>query len=522
MKNRANANRAGGMAINWITIFVQILVSLFFIPFFLKTVGDKQYGLYAFSNSLIAWIDTLLIAVGSAYYRFLTREKKNHGEYGEARACGVFFTIFLIIAILMTVLGLGFDSLLYFNVIQLNEYTIAEKNQICLIILMSILSSFISTILTVRKSYYYYKQKYIFVYSVGFAQIVIQTTLSLLFLKLGYGVIAVAAVHFGTAILSSLVLGLFAKLYLKEKVSIAPISEEDKTARKRLFIEILVFSSFVIITTIVDTLNKSLDKTILGFYNANSIANYQLAYTIPSYLISITSIISIVFEKRLNDAYYNGRGIEEVNEVYLRVSNIQTIVTMFIVGGFIACGKEFVFLWLDDTRIQVFYVCCIFMLVYSLTCCNRLALSCRFVQNKHKRAAFIYLAIAIFNVALSLLLVNLVKKEDALWACVAGTAITYIIGHWIVMQIYDKKITKINTTTFFLRYCSYLFVTLTIDLVIIRFFDLVSIDNLIVSFVVKGSLFTVIYLAIAYFVNRKPAKELQARIINYLSSRKKN
>lgn len=522
MKIKTNVNRAGGMAINWITIFVQILVSLFFVPFFLKTVGDKQYGLYAFSNSLIAWIDTLLIAIAAAYHKFLTREKKNHGEYGEARACGVFFIIFLIIAVLMTILGLGFDALLYFDVIKLNEYTLYEKNQICLIILMSILSSFVSTILTVRKSYYYYKQKYIFVYSVGFVQIVVQTALSFVLLKLGYGVIAVAAVHFGVAILSSLVLGMFSKLYLKEIISINPISEEDKMARKKLFVEILVFSSFVIITTVVDTINKSLDKTILGFYNANSIANYQLAYTIPSYLISITSIVSIVFEKRLNDAYYNGRGIEEVNEVYLRVSNIQTIITMLIVGGFIVCGKEFVFLWLDDTRIQVFYVCCIFMLIYSLTCCNRLALSCRFVQNKHKKAALIYLAIAIFNVALSLLLVNLVNKEDALWACVAGTAITYIIGQWIIMQIYDKKVTKINTTAFFLRYCSYLFITLTIDLVIIRFFNLISVDNLVVSLVVKGSLFAIIYLTIAYFINRKPAKEMQARIVNYLSRRKKN
>ena len=162
------------------------------------------------------------------------------------------------------------------------------------------------------------------------------------------------------------------------------------------------------------------------------------------------------------------------------------------------------------------------MLIYSLTCCNRLALSCRFVQNKHKKAALIYLAIAIFNVALSLLLVNLVNKEDALWACVAGTAITYIIGQWIIMQIYDKKVTKINTTAFFLRYCSYLFITLTIDLVIIRFFNLISVDNLVVSLVVKGSLFAIIYLTIAYFINRKPAKEMQARIVNYLSRRKKN
>ena len=516
MATKTNVHRAGGMVINWITIFVQIIISLFFIPFFLNTVGDKQYGLYTFSNSIIAWIDTLLIAIGSAYYKFLTREKKKNGEYGEARACGVFLLIFIITAAIILLLGVGFDCLLYFDVIKLNEYTLSEKNQICLIILMSVFSTFVSTILTVRKSYNFYKEKFIFVYTVGFFQVVVQSAVSVVFLKLGFGVVAVAATHFGVAILTSIILSLYARFFLKEKVSLKPISEEDKIARKHLFIEILIFSSFVIINTVVDTLNKSLDKTILGFYNANSIANYQLAYVIPSYLISFTSIVSIVFEKRLNDAYYNGRGLEEMNEVFLKVSNIQMLFTMLIVGGFIACGKEFVFLWLDDTRIQVFYVCCIFMVLYSLTCCNRAAVSCRRIQNQHIKASLIYLGIAIFNIALSLVLVNLVDKEKALWACVAGTAITYVIGQWIIMQIYDKKVTKIDTVSFFIRFCEYALVAFTLDVVIIRFFGLLEIDNLLASLFIKGGVYLIAYLIIAYFMNIELFRNVKSKIKTFV------
>ena len=192
------------------------------------------------------------------------------------------------------------------------------------------------------------------------------------------------------------------------------------------------------------------------------------------------------------------------------------LFTMLIVGGFIACGKEFVFLWLDDTRIQVFYVCCIFMVLYSLTCCNRAAVSCRRIQNQHIKASLIYLGIAIFNIALSLVLVNLVDKEKALWACVAGTAITYVIGQWIIMQIYDKKVTKIDTVSFFIRFCEYALVAFTLDVVIIRFFGLLEIDNLLASLFIKGGVYLIAYLIIAYFMNIELFRNVKSKIKTFV------
>ena len=503
--------RFGGIIINWITIFAQVVISLFFIPFFLKTVGDMQYGLYSFSTSLIAWLDTLMVAIASAYYKFLTREKKKNGEYGEARACGVFWKIFLFVGVIVLALGLLFDAMLFFNIIPLNEYTQVEKNQICVIILISVISTFITCSLTVRKSYHYYKQKYILVYTFSLAQILLQTVFSIALLKNGHGVVGVAFVHFGLSVFFTVVLSAMAKIFLKEKISIVAKSEDDKRYRRKLFIEILVFSSFIIINTVVDTMNKTLDKTILGFYNSDSVATYQLAYTIPSYLISFTSIISIVFNQRMNDAYYNGKGIEEMNEIFLKVSKLQTIFTFLLVGGFVACGKEFIFMWLDSGRINVYYISSIFMIVYSITCSNRLAIIGRRIQNYHIKASFIYLGIAIFNIALSLLLVNLVHKEKAIWACVFGTVLTYIIGHWVIMQIYDKRITGLNIPSFFKNFLKYLSIAATIDIVVIRFGEMIQVDNLFALFAVKGIFFAFSYICIIFLIEKEMLNNLKQK-----------
>ena len=503
MKITYKEQKIGGMVLNWATIFIQIIVSLFFVPFFLHIVGDKQYGLYSFSTSIIAWIDTLVVAIASAYFRFLTREKKECGEYGEARACGVFWVIFVFISLLVLVIGISFDALLFFRVIPFRDYNLLEKNQICLIILMSVCSTVISSLLTVRKSYHFYKQKFILVYASSFSQVVLQSLVSYFLLKRGYGVIGVALVHFGVALIFTVALSIISRQFLKQKISIKPQSSDDKQYRKKLLLEILVFSGFIIINTIVETMNRSLDKTILGFYNAYSVSTYQLAYTFPSYLISFTSIISIVFDQQVNEAFFNGKGLEEVNAIYLKVSKLQTIISFLIIGGFIACGKEFVTMWLHESRNEVYYIASILMLIYSITCCNRLGIIARRVQSKHKKASLIYLGIAISNVLFSIFFVNIFSKQSAIWACVLGTGITFIIGHWIIMQIYDKRITGIDVTSFFFTFIKFLFLSLTIDLLSIRTCEVFGISNNLVSFFTKGIVFVVCYI-IGVLVLEKP------------------
>ena len=69
-----SANRKLGSIVAAVTIVIQVLISLILTPYILQTAGERQYGLYSFALSLTSWLSTLLIAVGSGYYRFLTKE----------------------------------------------------------------------------------------------------------------------------------------------------------------------------------------------------------------------------------------------------------------------------------------------------------------------------------------------------------------------------------------------------------------------------------------------------------------
>lgn len=521
----SNTNRKVGIIINWTNIFAQVIISLLFIPFFLKTVGDRQYGLYSFSSSFIAWIDTLMVAVASAYHKYLTREKVKNGEYGEARACGTFLKAFIFISLLILVFGLIFDLLLFLELIPLYEYNVNEKNQICLIILMSVLSTSLSGLMLTRSSYNFYKQKFIILYSVAFAQTVLQSVLSIVALKIGYDVVVVALIHFSVALISTFSLSLVSKFFLKQNISFKPNSSEDRIYRKKLMIEIIVFSSFVLLNTIVDTINKTLDKTILGFYNSNSVSIYQLAYSIPAYMISFTSVISILFNQQVNAVFFSENGISKMNALFLKVSKYQTIFTLLLVGGFITCGKEFVNLWLGDGYYNVYVFASIFMIIYSLTCSNRLAAIARRAQNCHIKASIIFLGVAVFNVVISLLFISLFSKEKAIWACVFGTILTEVIGHWIIMQIYDAKVTHLDTRRFFINFVKLAIIAGTIGLVVGKFYELLNLTSTFLSFVLKGTTYLLLYCVVVLFVEKDISKIIHSSIFklkNIIKTRKSN
>ena len=504
MSLSSGKQRTVATIISWLNIVLQIAISIFFVPFFLKTVGDKQYGLYSFSLSIISWIDTLIVAIGASYYKFLAREKTDYGDDGESRAIGVFFKIFGLVALSILVFGVVFDVLIYCNVIKLSEYTSEETLQIAAIVLASVVSASLTSFLTVGKSYPYYKEKFIFVYSLAFIQIVLQTSLSILVLKLGYGVTFVAIAHFASLAVVSFLQFAFSRFKFGMRISLVSRTPEDKKYRKRLFREILQFTLFVLLITVVDVVNKNIDKVLLGFYNADLVATYQLSLTIPSYLISFTSIITVLFTPQVNQEYSKHCSDSLIDETFRKCSKIQTILTFLIVGGFLAVGREFVLLWLDEEHLSVFYFSSILMVLYSFTCSNALNTIIRATKNVHRKASFVYLGILALNIMISFLCLQLLPKEQAIWSCLIGTIVSYLIGQFVVMQIYDYKVTKLRTDKFFADYLIYLgFALACAVLFYVMGFAIDYDSHLLVSLLAKGVLYILLFGAFVFLKDRK-------------------
>ena len=507
-------NRKIGLVISYATIFVHVLISIFFTPFILRSIGDRQYGLFSFSLSITSWLPILLVAFGSGYTKYLSREKQEKGDIGEHIASGLFFKIFLGIGFLIILAGSILFCLLWFNVIELKEYNNDEHFIICIIILFSFITILITTLLTSFKSFLFYKESYIAVYCSELIGLLFQILVTYLCLRSGLGVISLALVQFSCAILISIYQSIVSICIKKYKMKLILKSDQEKQLTKSLFKEISVFTFFMLINTIVTNINKTMDVTLLGFFNADSVATYQLSYNLSNYMVTLSTAIGIVQTQHMNDVFFSDGGQKAADTIYKKITLQQIFITFLITGGFLSCGKEFVCLWIGEERIDVFYVSLCLFLIHSLTSVGTLSTHNRALQNLHKKASFIILLGSLANFIISFILCSILPRANAIWYCVIGTAISMVLFTGIILNIYDFKYTKLSIPSTIKNYFYVLLIALVSSIapLLIRNFIGENVLNNLSKFFINGFIYVLTFLILLLIFYKNDISQIFEKI----------
>ena len=127
MTHNERKNIKVGIYIGYITFIINIVSHLLFTPYYLKTVGDAQYGIYSFALSLTSWLTLLVTSMGISYLREAAKQYRENGLDGEYSINTFFFIVFGIFAAAAFLFLVVLLILLYSGVISLNNYSSNEK-----------------------------------------------------------------------------------------------------------------------------------------------------------------------------------------------------------------------------------------------------------------------------------------------------------------------------------------------------------------------------------------------------------
>ena len=138
-----------GALISYITLFTNICINIFYTPYLLNTVGDKNYGLWSFVVSITSWFNVAVYALYDSYVRFSTLEKRDRGC--EDRTNTIYLKLLVILAVIITLVAVIILRLLYIGMIPLSKYSENEKNIIFLLFAISTIQVLATTILSIFK-----------------------------------------------------------------------------------------------------------------------------------------------------------------------------------------------------------------------------------------------------------------------------------------------------------------------------------------------------------------------------------
>lgn len=471
-----------GVVLSYVSMIVQNIIAIVYTPVMLRLLGQSEYGLYQLVYSVVSYLGLLSFGFGSAYVRFYSRYKVKDDQEGIAKLNGMFMIVFNIIAIIALLAG----GVLVGNVNNLfsKSLTANEINTATILMILMVINLAISFPSSVFDSFVTAHECYFFQRVISLLQTVLNPFLTLPLLLMGYKSISLVVV---TTILT--VSKFFINYwYCIKKLRMRFIFHNMNFS---LLKEIGVFSFYIFINMIVDQINWSVDKFILGvFSGTTAVAIYAVGGQINTMYMSLSTSISSVFIPRVNKIVARDENNnEELTELFTRVGRIQFIILAMVIGGFIVVGKYFINVWAGTDYNKAYYVALLLIIPVTVPLTQNLGIEIQRAKNMHIFRSIIYFLIAIGNVFISIPLVQLFGEMGA----ALGTAISLIIGNIIVMNWYYQVKIKLDMLYFWKQILMLMPCVVTSTLLAL-FLSNILIVNSIVNFIIVGVFYVLVYL----------------------------
>ena len=471
--------RKAGVILSYAGEIVKILVNLVYTPIMLRLLGQSEYGLYQLVYSVVSYLSLLSLGFGSSYLRFYSRYKAQNDEDGVAKLNGMFILIFCSISVICILCG----TVMVRNIRTIFGTGLTESEYATAKVLMELL--IINLAFTFPNSVFNCSitahEKFLFQKLLILLQNLFSPFLTLPLLIMGYGSIGMVSV----TTLLTFVLLISNMFYCFKKLHVRFAFHGLKIS---LFKEMWVFTFFIFLNQIIDQINWSVDKFLLGrFAGTTAVAVYGVGGQINTLYLQFSSSVSNVFVPKVNRIVAETNDNTELTTLFTKVGRIQFIVLGLILTGFVFFGMPFVNLWAGEGYGASYAVALLLIIPVTVPLIQNLGIEIQRAKNMHKARAVVYLAIAIANVFISIPLIKFFGPEGA----ALGTAISLFAGNIIFMNWYYHARIGMNMFYFWKEIAKFIPALIAPCVVGIAIMKFVNITGL-----VKLGVFAVVYAAV--------------------------
>ena len=424
------------VSLTYVSIVVQALSTMLLTSFYLRTLGAETYGLYQMINAVAQYIMILDLGISTVMIRYIAEfDAKGNHEKSENFAFH-FGLIVLLAAILIAVIGAvvnGNIENIYRN-LTLEEYELSHRlfNFIIFQLVFTVFGHFFQGV-----SYAY--DQYTFERTVSIVQIVVNTILVILFIKLGMGLIGIVLANGIVIFLHTAISAIYAFFAVHFRIRFHGWEFSMLQPAMLLMLAMLL-------QAIVGHVNSSVDKTILGIMTTKTdVTIYAVAATIITMFNTLPMAVSTVYQSDAVRMVSSGADREKMTSFVIKPGRLQFMMVGAFLAGFFLFGQDFLVCWTNEKMLPAWKYVLIIMIPNSVPLIQNTCLSILNALDKRMFRSLILVAITGFNIGLTVLLISLIGPIGAPLA----TGISYLIGHVILMNLYYGKKIGLNVWRMF-------------------------------------------------------------------------
>ena len=480
MKNQLKA----GAVISYLNLLIGNIIPFIYTPIMLRLLGQAEYGLYGIANSVMGYIGLLNFGIGGTIVRYISKYRATEDVDQESRVVGLFFKIYTVIGCLILIAGFACAANVQVFSRSLSDQ---ELDKLRTLVCLMTLNAGVILPFSVFNSIIIAHERHIFHKLMGLATTVVSPLMNIVLLFLGFGsvglVITSTVLHFITYAVYT--------VYAVRSVGVRPSFQKTEPGLLR---EILKYSAFVFLASIVDTLYWTTDKLIIGWAKGTKdTAVYNVGATFNTYVTGLSSAISGLLVPKLTQMVVKEAPKEEFTRIFIKVGRLQFIIISFIASAFVAFGRQFIALWAGPEYDLSYYVALLTMLPVTIPLIQNTGINILYAMNRHQFRSTVYACIAVLNVVLTFWWV----ESYGIVGAAMATCIAYVIGNILIINWYYHKKIGIDIPLFWkniLKMCPVMVIMGTAAWFAL---DALTIDNWLVFFA-AAALYTVIYFVLAY------------------------
>ena len=480
MKNQLRS----GVILSYLNLAISFVIPFVYTPLMLRMLGQAEYGLFSLSNSVISYLSLLSFGFGTTIVRYIAKYRSEGNAKAEKELFGFFLLLYSVLGLLVMLGG----AILSASVggIFAKGLTAGEIQKMRTLTIIMAFNTALSFPLSVFSSMAIAHERYFFRKIMDIVSTVAAPIANLVALCLGFASVGMAL----AATVVQLLMASISVYYCLYKLKIYPRFVRIDGSLIR---EMLSFSGFVFIGTLVDMLFWSTDKVILGMLASTvTVAVYNVGGTFNNIVVQLSQSISSVLVPRITGMVSNSPR-SEWSALFIRIGRMQFLVIALILSGFTVFGQSFIKLWVGESYADAYWVALLTLYPLTIPLIQNTGLSFVIAQNKHQFRSVVYLMIAIANVISTYLVVPTMGVIGAaLCSCVS-----YLLGQGLIMNIYYYKVTGLDIPQFWGNILRMVIVPGMMLIVGLNILEHIVLDSWM-TFLVGVAVYTCIYCLLMY------------------------
>lgn len=498
------SNKKLAIAISYINLLVGMVVNIYITPMLIATLGDVDYSLYKVMHSLAGPLTMFHLGVSTVVTRSIVKNKDSCG--GNIREKRNTMALSLLASGVMSLLVIVAGACLYMAIPVMYGETYSEAS-ICLgqkLFVMFVAASVLHMLTDAFSGCVVGHERYVVSSAIPLVKNLGKCILLIVLLKSGMGVLFVVAVDLFLAVGTFLFTLIYAVFGLHE---IPKLYYFDKKQLSK----IVSFGLAILLQAFVNQVNNNMDTMILGAFIDEKavITMYSSALAIYAIYNSLVSVVTHYFLPKATELTLKNATGKEMTDFVIKPGRFQAMIALACILGFALFGQNFIRIWIGERYLDAYGVILTLMIPVTIPLVENAAISILDATMKRMYRSVVLVIMAILNLLVSVILV----RSVGFWGAAIGTAVSLLLGHGVLMNLYYMKVFHIEVFRMFKQiFEGILIAGLLAALVCLPL--AILLPDTVLWFVLKCGSFVLIYAVflLAFGLNRSEKAMLRALV----------